>query len=95
MNLYEVIKRPLITEKGTRAQAENSQYVFQVDHRATKYDIRAAVEMAFNVKVANVNSANFSGKWKRVGKSIGKANDWKKAVVTLKPGEKIEFFEGV
>lgn len=94
MNPYEVIKKPLVTEKSSKQQVEN-KYCFSVNALATKQEIKAAVEKVFKVKVDNVNVLNVRGKWKRVGKSTGKTSNWKKAVVSLKPGEKIEIFEGV
>ncbi len=93
--IYAALKKPLISEKGTVAKEKNNQYVFEVDKRASKYEIKKAVEHFFTVKVAKVNTAIFQGKIKRVGKSFGKQSGWKKAVVTLKEGNVINFFEGV
>ena len=95
MNKYEVIKKPLVTEKSTLLQGMNNQYVFAVNPKATKKDIKSAVEGLFKVNVNKVNVANFSGKWKRVGKNTGKTSNWKKAIVSLAKGDSIEFFEGV
>lgn len=89
LHLYDVIVSPWITEKGTKL-ADKGKYFFRVHRKATKDDIRKAVEEVFNVKVASVNTMNFAGKWKRVRLQRGKTSDWKKAVVTLKPGQKIE-----
>lgn len=94
MHLYEVIRRPIVTEKSTMLQGEG-KYTFEVATEANKPMIREAVEQAFNVKVASVNTVVVKGKVKRMGRSVGRTKDWKKAVVTLKPGSKIEFFEGV
>ncbi|MFH1875009.1 MAG: 50S ribosomal protein L23 [Pseudomonadota bacterium] len=94
MKKHQVIQKPLITEKSSRAQADANQYFFRVDSKANKYDIRRAVEEIFNVKVAEVKTMNVLGKRKRVGKSIGLTSNWKKAMVTLKEGDRIEFLEG-
>ena len=92
--LRSVLKRPLITEKGTRLKEEGNQLVFEVDKRANKVEIRQAVESIFNVKVLSVQTLNFQGKKKRMGRQVGKRSDWKKAYVTLAPGQSVEFFEG-
>lgn len=94
MNRYQVIKRPLVTEKGTLMQQENNQYCFAVDPKATKRDIREAVEAIFKVKVEKVQAMNVSGKYRRVGRNVGRTAGWKKAVVTLGEGQRIEFLEG-
>lgn len=91
---YEVIRRPVRTEKTTGMEESANQVVFEVDRRASKVEIREAVEKLFGVKVTGVNTLNQFGKPKRVGRVIGRRGDFKKAVVTLAPGEKIEFFEG-
>ncbi len=91
--LHQIIKRPLITEKSTRLKEAENQIAFVVDGKANKIEIRKAVESLFKVKVLKVHTSNFEGKKKRLGKHMGKRSDWKKAVVTLKPGDKIEFFE--
>ncbi len=90
MNLYDLISYPLITEKST-GQAEKGKYAFRVHPKATKGDIRLAVEKAFSVKVVKVNTLNVGGRLKRVRYQPGYTADWKKAVVTLKSGQKIEF----
>jgi large subunit ribosomal protein L23 len=95
MDIYSVIKKPLVTEKSTIARDEGNKYIFEVDRRATKIEIRNAVEKIFKVKVMTVRTMNFIGKKKRVGRTIGSRSDWKKAVVTLAPGSSIEVFEGV
>ena len=89
MNLYDVIRKPLVTEKGTR-QEESRKYYFEVQTNAKKHQIREAVERLFNVKVAKVNTLVMGGKGKRVRTQPGKTKDWKKAIVTLKEGQKIE-----
>ena len=91
---YAVLLRPLITEKGTLL-AESGKYAFQVASAANKLQIKDAVERAFDVHVVKVNVMNMPGKLRRVGKSQGMTREWKKAVVTLAEGERIEFFQGV
>lgn len=91
----QIIKRPLITEKSTRQKEKGNQIAFVVDPRANKIQVRQAVEKLFKVKVEAVRTLNLAGKRKRVGRSFGWQSDWKKAIVTLKEGERIEFFEGV
>lgn len=95
MEPYQIIRRPLITEKGMRCNEANNTVVFQVDPRANKIQIRHAVEVLFRVKVLQVNTANMQGKKKRVRLREGKRPDWKKAYVTLRAGDTITFFEGV
>ncbi len=94
-DMYEVIRKPIVTEKSSIQKEESSKVTFEVDRRANKIEIKNAVQKLFNVKVLNVNVMNFDGKKKRLGRNIGSKSDWKKAVVTLKQGDKIEFFEGV
>ena len=94
MHLYEVLRRPLITEKNTALQAEN-KYAFEVAGEANKNQIKQAVEKAFKVKVTAVNVMTVPGKTRRVGRQQVLTQSWKKAIVTLKPGDKIELFEGV
>ncbi len=91
---YAVLLRPLITEKST-ALAGQDKYVFQVDLRANKPQIREAVELAFDVRVLNVNTMVVKGKNRRFGRNVTKQPDWKKAIVTLQPGDTIELFEGI
>jgi large subunit ribosomal protein L23 len=95
MTPYEIIKRPLITEKTTLQKEEANQVSFEVDRKANRIEIRHAVEKIFNVKVAAVRTLQVRGKIKRRGRILGKRRDWKKANVRLMPGERIEFFEGV
>lgn len=90
----EVIMRPLMTEKSIRLKDEQNTVTFQVRPDANKVEIRNAVEAVFNVKVADVRTASYEGKLKRMGRHQGRRADWKKAVVTLKPGHKIELVEG-
>ncbi|MFS8541238.1 MAG: 50S ribosomal protein L23 [Tissierellales bacterium] len=92
---YDIIIEPIITEESMDAMAER-KYTFKVDKRANKSEIKKAVEKIFGVKVAKVNTINVKGKKKRVGMSVGKTPDWKKAIVTLTEDSKeIEFFEGL
>ena len=92
--LYSVIKRPLITEKSSRQKESQNRYLFEVDRRANKIEIKRAVEQLFRVKVDRVNAFRVHGKVKRLGRNVGKRPDWKKAVVLLKKGDRIDFFEG-
>ena len=94
MHLYEVLRRPLITEKNTMLQAQG-KYVFEIVREASKPQIKQAVEKAFKVQVLAVNVMTVPGKTRRVGRRQVLTQSWKKAIVTLKPGDKIEFFEGV
>ena len=94
MHLYEVLRRPLITEKNTILQAQG-KYAFEIAREANKQQIKQAVEKAFKVKVLAVNVMTVPGKTRRVGRRQVLTQSWKKAIVTLKPGDKIEFFEGV
>lgn len=94
MKIHDVIKHPVITEKSTAVQAIANQYFFKVDLKATKYDIRRAVEEIFKVKVSDVKTMNVIGKRKRVGKNVGVTSNWKKAMVTLREGDRIEMLEG-
>ncbi len=94
MHLYEVLRRPLITEKNTVLLAQN-KYAFEVAEEANKHQIGQAVEKAFKVKVTAVNVMTVAGKTRRVGRRQVLTPSWKKAIVTLKPGDKIELFEGV
>ena len=92
--VQKIIRRPLVTEKSTRQKEEGRQYVFEVDPDANKIEIQQAVEHLFKVKVLQVRTSNALGKLKRVGRKFGKRPDWKKAIVTLKEGDRINFFEG-
>ena len=94
MHLYEILRRPLITEKYTALQAQG-KYAFEVAGEASKPQIKQAVEKAFKVEVTAVNMMIVPGKRRRLGQRQLPAHPWKKAVVTLKPGGKIELFEGV
>ena len=93
---YQVVRRPIITEKGLDAKERARTLCFQVHHDASKVEIREAVQKIFKVKVDTVHTANYHGKRRRRGKSVGPRPDWKKAYVKLKSGEKMpEYAEGV
>ncbi len=93
---YQVIKAPMITEKGTLVGETARQVVFQVDRRATKQEIKKAVEELFDVKVEAVRTINYLGKVRtRFGRKIGRRADWKKAYVTLAEGEAFDLIEKV
>lgn len=94
-NSYGIIKRPLITEKTNIQKEESNQVTFEVDPNANRIEISRAVESIFNVKVAKTRTMHVKGKFKRRGRILGKRKDWKKAIVTLMPGQRIDFFEGV
>jgi large subunit ribosomal protein L23 len=93
-DLYGIIKRPLITERGTHLKETQNKYFFEVARSANKVEIRQAVEALFRVHVTSIHTISLKGKKKRMGRFLGKRSDWKKAVVTLKPGDSIEFIEG-
>jgi len=92
---YDIIKRPLITEKTSIQKEDFNQVTFEVDQRANRVEIKKAVEQIFKVSVASVRTMHVNGKAKTRGRIVGKRKDWKKAIVTLHPGERIDFFEGV
>jgi large subunit ribosomal protein L23 len=94
MHLYEVLRRPLVTEKSTVLQTQN-KYAFEIADGANKPMVKQAVEKAFKVKVTGVNVVTMRGKTRRVGRRQIQTRPWKKAIVTLQTGDKIEFFEGV
>ena len=94
MNVTDVIKGPIITEKGTLVNELGNQVVFRVDRHANKVEIRQAIERLFKVKVEKVRTSRVLGKTRRVGRSLGRRSDWKKAYVTLAEGSRIDFFEG-
>ena len=94
MSNFNLLKRPLLTEKTTLQHEFNNQVAFMVDKNANKTQIRETIEKAFKVKVLEVKTSNVKGKPKRLGRHLGKKADWKKAIVKLKEGDKIEYFEG-
>jgi large subunit ribosomal protein L23 len=93
MNIYAVIKKPLITEKTTLEKDARNIIAFEVSRDANKIEIKDAVEKLFKVKVAGVKTITVAGKVKRTGKNIGKRSNWKKAYVTLMEGSSVDFFE--
>jgi large subunit ribosomal protein L23 len=93
-NIYDIIKRPILTEKTTLQKEEANKITFEVDRRANKIEIKQAVERIFKVKVVDVHTMVVRGKVKRMGRFTGKRPDWKKVIITLKPGEQIPFLEG-
>ncbi len=95
MNEYDIIRGPVVTEKTTLQKELNNQVTLVVDKRANRVEIKNAVEKAFDTKVKQVRTVQVKGKVKRRGRILGKRNDWKKAIVTLMPGQRIDFFEGV
>ena len=94
MTGYDIIKRPLITEKTNNQKENSNQLSFEVDRGANRVEIKKAIESIFNVNVIGVRTMQVKGKVKRRGRILGKRRDWKKAIVTLGPGERIDFFEG-
>ena len=92
---YDIIIRPVVTEKTNNQKEAANQVTFEVDRKANRIEVRRAIERIFNVRVAKVRTMQVRGKFKRRGRVLGKRRDWKKAIVTLRPGERIEFFEGV
>jgi len=94
MNEYDIVLRPIITEKSTLLKDVGNQYVFEVQRDANKIEIKKAVEKLFKVKVVSVQVSNLEGKKKRLGRFAGKKPDWKKAVIKLSPKDKITIFEG-
>lgn len=93
-NVHTIIKKPLFTEKGARLKEAENKVLVEVAKDANKLDIKRAVEEIFNVKVESVATITTNGKWKRYGKSLGRRPDRKKAIITLKKGEKLDFIEG-
>ena len=95
MKVHDVIMKPLVTEKSTLAREERNEVSFAVDPRASKHDVRRAVEELFSVQVADVRTMRMPRKTRRVGRFLGNRPEWKKAIVRLAEGQSIEFFEGV
>jgi large subunit ribosomal protein L23 len=95
VNIHEVIRKPLVTEKSNIGREENNLVTFAVDPRANKHDVRRAIETLFDVNVIQVRTMRMPRKLRRVGKFAGYKPEWKKAVVQLAEGQSIEFFEGV
>ena len=95
MRQYDIIHGPLVTEKTTFQKEIDNQVTFKVDKKANRVEIKDAVEKNFNTRVKQVRTIQVKGKVKRTGRIIGKKKDWKKAIVTLMPGQRIDFFDGV
>jgi len=94
MNIFDVIRAPQMSEKTLSLKEEVNQFAFQVDQRANKIQIKESIEKSFKVKVLKVRTMNVRGKKKRLGRYQGLRSSWKKALVTLKEGDTIEYFEG-
>ncbi|MBE3599033.1 MAG: 50S ribosomal protein L23 [Limnochordaceae bacterium] len=94
-HIRDILVRPLVTEKSTRTMSEANAYTFQVPLDVTKVQVQQAVERLFKVHVVDVRTMRVRGKSRRMGRFVGKRPDWKKAIVKLAPGERIEIFEGV
>ena len=95
MHLYEILKRPITTEKSNKLKDDLRQYAFEVDDRANKQQIKEAVEMAFKVQVLNVNVIRMSRKRRHYGRRVIYKPMWKKAIVTIPMNQRIDLFEGV
>jgi large subunit ribosomal protein L23 len=91
---YDLIKRPVITEKTNIQKESYNQITFEIDRKVNRVEIKKAVEDIFKVRVAAVRTMQVKGKTKQRGRILGKRRDWKKAIVKLMPGERIDFFEG-
>jgi large subunit ribosomal protein L23 len=95
VDIYQIIREPRITEKSTVQKESFNQVTFKVHPSANKIEVRKAVEKLLKIKVVDVKTMTVRGKKRRMGRNLGKKPDWKKAVVRLAPGEKVEFFEGM
>jgi large subunit ribosomal protein L23 len=95
MNAQQVVIKPLVTERSMVMRDDENKYAFQVHLRATKPQIRKAVEELFEVRVVAVSTMNVLGKTKRLGRSVGRRSNWKKAIVTVAEGQKIEIYDAV
>ena len=94
-SIYEVIRRPVITEKSTLMKELDNQVVFEVDARANKHEVREAVEKLFGVKVQSINTIKVPGRPRRFGRTLGRRAGWKKAIVTLRPGQELDLYDMV
>ncbi len=94
-DLRDVVIRPVVTERSTLLADEANTYAFIVDPGANKIEIRRAIETLFGVRVVDVRTMNYRGKWRRVGRSVGRRAAFKKAIVKLAEGERIDVYEGV
>lgn len=95
MHLEQVIIKPMLTEKASIETENTNRYVFKVQKKANKYQVRDAVEKMFDVKVTNVKTATLPGKVRRTGKGVRKSSSWKKAYVQIQEGQKLELFKGI
>ncbi len=91
---YRILEKPLVTEKSTMMQEQGNRVIFQVKRSANKMQIKEAVQSIFNVTVLDVNTINVKPKSRRMGRHVGLTKAWKKAIVLLKEGDRIDFFEG-
>ena len=94
MNRFDIIKRPLDTEKLDRIRDRENKFAFEIDVKANKTEVKQAIEALFKVKVVDIKTSIVRGKFRRVGRSEGQRSNWKKAIVTLKDGDAISLFEG-
>jgi len=94
MNIFDVLRAPIMSEKTLSLKEEANQFAFKVDQRANKIQIKESIEKSFKVSVLKVRTMNIRGKKKRLGRYQGLKSSWKKALVTLKEGDTIEYFEG-
>jgi large subunit ribosomal protein L23 len=94
VNRFEIIKRPLDTEKLDRMRDRENKFAFEIDLKANKTEVKQAIEQLFKVKVLDVKTSIVRGKFRRIGRSEGQRPNWKKAIVTLKEGDAIQLFEG-
>ena len=94
MNRFDIIKRPLDTEKLDRMRDRENKFAFEIDMKASKTEVKQAIEGLFKVKVVDIKTAIVRGKFRRIGRSEGQRSNWKKAIVTLKEGDAISLFEG-
>jgi large subunit ribosomal protein L23 len=94
MNRFDIIKRPLDTEKLDRLRDRENKFSFEISMKANKTEVKQAIEQLFKVKVVDVKTAIVRGKFRRIGRSEGQRSNWKKAIVTLKEGDAISLFEG-
>ena len=94
MNRFDIIKRPLDTEKLDRMRDRENKFAFEIDLKANKTEVKQAIEQLFKVKVLDVKTSIVRGKFRRIGRSEGQRSNWKKAIVTLKEGDAIQLFEG-
>ena len=94
MNRHDIIRRPIVTERSTQLRERSNKVTLEVARGANKVEIRKAIEELFSVRVEAVRTMNVHGKWKRIGRNIGRRSDWKKAIVTLAEGQHIELLDG-